>query len=204
MLSILMILRSSISQRHVAIRNHYATAISRLEQLSSGAYDFDSHILLMMQGFIEDSSTEGNVTGTSSSSDVNQGKIFSELVSILRQYFDQYEHFMNQLSPYVDQAHKFRLSDMYNIDPTAKAGLIDDDEPMTVESLEKVLQKFHCKRRDCMIQLLALDIMTEENDSIRYDYEKTWAVVNVWLKDLLQVTQSNINKVAQIPHSKPG
>jgi hypothetical protein len=188
----------------VAIRNHYATAISRLEQLSSGAYEFDSQILSMVQGFIEDSSNDGNVTGTSNSSDDDQGKGFSELVAILRQYFDQYQHFMNQLSPYVDQAHKYRLSDMYNIDPTAQAGLTDDDEPMTVENLEKVLQQFHCKRRDCMIQLLALDIMTEENDSIRYDYEKTWAVVNVWLKDMLQVTQSNINKVTQIPHSKPG
>ncbi|KAI9277728.1 hypothetical protein BC943DRAFT_364132 [Umbelopsis sp. AD052] len=189
--------------RHVAIRNHYATAISRLEQLSSSAYKFDSQILSMVQGFTEEKSDDGNMTEINSSSDAEQSKSISALITILRQYYDQYQKFMNQLSPYVDQTHKYRLSDMYNIDPSAQAGLTEEDEPMTVENLEKLLQQFHCKRRDCMVQLLALDIMTEEHDSIRNDYEKTWAVVNVWLKDMLQITQSNINKVAKIPYSKP-
>jgi hypothetical protein len=193
-----------IMQRHVAIRNHYATAISRLEQISSSAYEFDSQILSMIQGVMEDKAKDDDVSESGSSTDADHTKFISALIAVLRQYFEQYQDFMDKLSPYVDQAHKSRLFDMYNIDHIAQAGLNEEDNQSTVEYLERILQQFHCKRRECMVQLLALNVMTEKNDSFRSDYEKTWAVANTWLKDMLCVAQSNIKKVSEIPYSKPG
>jgi hypothetical protein len=47
----------------------------------------------------------------------------------------------------------------------------------------------HLKRRECMVHFLALSVMTEDHDSIRYDYKDTWKIINGVLKKLVEETE---------------
>ncbi|GAB5592061.1 hypothetical protein Unana1_06961 [Umbelopsis nana] len=187
--------------KHVAIRKHYATAIARLEQLSSSADEFDSELSSRLRAYIDmESQEEGSLELDRLDND--HEKSVAVLTAILRQQFDQYQEFIEKLLPYVDQTHKSRLFDMYNIDPNLQSGFAEDEIHPSANYVEKLAQQLHWKRRECMAQLLALDIMTEEIDSNRIDYEKIWSFVNTWLQDLLIVARSNTKKVKDISYNK--
>lgn len=187
----------------MAIRKHYATAIARLEQLSSSADEFDSELSSRLRAYIDmESQEEGSLELDRLDND--HEKSVAVLTAILRQQFDQYQEFIEKLLPYVDQTHKSRLFDMYNIDPNLQSGFAEDEIHPSANYVEKLAQQLHWKRRECMTQLLALDIMTEEIDSNRIDYEKIWSFVNTWLQDLLIVARSNTKKVKDISYTKSG
>ena len=187
----------------MAIRKHYATAIARLEQLSSSAYEFDSHLSSRIHGNAEYESQIDNSSEYNRLTD-DHAKSVTALKTLLQRYVEQYQQFIDNISPYVDQAHKSRLFDMYNIDAILQAGFAEEDDLDSAEYVGKLAQQLHWKRRECMTQLLALNIMTEDIDSNRSDYEKTWSVVNTWLEDMLLVARANTKKVAQISYCKPG
>lgn len=192
-----------VTQKHVAIRKHYATAIARLEQLSSSAYEFDSQLSSRIHGNAEYESQNDNSSENDRLAD-EHAKSVTALKTLLQRYVEQYQQFIDNISPYVDQAHKSRLFDMYNIDPILQAGFSEEDDLHSAEYVGKLAQQLHWKRRECMTQLLALNIMTEDIDSNGSDYEKTWSVVNTWLEDMLLVARANTKKVAQISYCEPG
>lgn len=75
---------------------------------------------------------------------------------------------LRRLESFSHQGNLSRFRDMYNIIPVAHQQNGSTEEQMHV---------IHWKRRECLVHLLALDVMTLEHDSDRLDYESHWEVV---------------------------
>ncbi|KAI7885363.1 hypothetical protein K492DRAFT_171877 [Lichtheimia hyalospora FSU 10163] len=83
----------------------------------------------------------------------------------------QWAHWLSalrRLESFSHQGNLSRFRDMYNIIPVAHQQNGSTEEQMHV---------IHWKRRECLVHLLALDVMTLEHDSDRLDYESHWEVV---------------------------
>lgn len=83
----------------------------------------------------------------------------------------QWAHWVSALRRLESFSHQDNLSrfrDMYNIISVAHQQNGSTEEQMHV---------IHWKRRECLVHLLALDVMTLEHDSDRLDYESHWEVV---------------------------
>ncbi|KAG0182272.1 hypothetical protein DFQ28_007233 [Apophysomyces sp. BC1034] len=87
---------------------------------------------------------------------------------------------------------------MYNVSSIASLSAVDGidaDEVVSLEYLKRLAQLMHSKRRECMMQFLALNVMTEEHDSVRRDYEDGWRAVNGVLDKLVKETSGFLKEV---------
>lgn len=121
---------------------------------------------------------------------------------MLRRAFIIYEEAIIDLIDHVNKSNLSRLYDMYNIRSIASLSALDrmDDDNseeggICLDRLRALAQLMHAKRRECMMQLLALDIVTDEHDSLRLDYERGWRGVNAVLAKVTEDTKQFVNDI---------
>ena len=125
----------------------------------------------------------------------------NRLAAMLRRAFIVYEEAIIDLVDHVNKNNLSRLYDMYNVRSVASLssiGVVEEDnsnDGVSVERLRTLAQLMHAKRRECMMQLLALDIMSEGHDSIRRDYENGWRGVNTILTKLVNETKGFVTDI---------
>lgn len=128
----------------------------------------------------------------------------NRLAAVLRRAFIVYEEAIIDLIEHVNKSNLSRLYDMYNVRSIASLSAVDrmDENESeataagtSLERLRALAQLMHAKRRECMMQLLALDIMSEGHDSVRRDYEKRWKAVNSVLATLAEETRKFVGDV---------
>lgn len=120
----------------------------------------------------------------------------NKLAATLRRAFIVFEEGIIDLIDQVNKQNLSRLYDMYNVKPIASLSAVDRMENAgdgnvgcSLDCLRTLAQLMHAKRRECMMQLLALNIVTEEHDSIRRDYQHGWKSVNAVLFKLTEETK---------------
>lgn len=116
----------------------------------------------------------------------------NKLASTLRRAFIIYEEGIIDLMDVIHKKNLNTLYDMYNVHSIASLSSMDDsssEEGYSLEQLKKLNQIMHLKRRECMVHFLALGVMTEDHDSVRYDYRDTWKTINGVLIKLVQETE---------------
>lgn len=127
----------------------------------------------------------------------------NRLGAVLRRAFIVYEEAIIDLVDHVNKNNLSRLYDMYNIRSVASLSAVDrmdDDEEeggICLDRLRALAQLMHAKRRECMMQLLALDIVTDEHDSLRLDYERGWRGVNTVLAKVTEDTKQFVNEITK-------
>lgn len=83
------------------------------------------------------------------------------------------------------------LYEMYNVHSIASLSAMGEEngDAYSLDQLKKLAQIMHLKRRECMVHFLALGVMTDEHDSIRFDYQHGWRTVNDILDKLVNETE---------------
>ncbi|CAO3576427.1 unnamed protein product [Absidia cylindrospora] len=139
---------------------------------------------------------------TTSKSTKRCTRLRSQLSRLLRRAFIVYEEAIIDLSDWVNKPTLARLFDMYNIQSVASlsaasaaaasaasAGNSDNDmnddkdddggdDCISLDYLKSLAHLMHLKRRECMLQFLALSVMTGDRDYIRKGYETGWKNIN--------------------------
>ncbi|KAI9488274.1 Mysoin-binding motif of peroxisomes-domain-containing protein [Zychaea mexicana] len=233
-LSLTMLLTGGVSmffvyrhKRRSGIRQLYQTALNRLQTLMEQSETLDSKVhrtLITIQEIELVSRGYRLSTPLSPISRIEQSSksrrctaLRNHLAAMLRRAFIVYEEAIIDLIDHVNKNNLSHLYDMYNVRSVASLSSIDrieeDENGVSVERLRALAQLMHAKRRECMMQLLALDIMSEGHDSVRRDYEAGWRGVNtvltmlvdetkVFVKDIMDALQTELYKpVVESPAS---
>lgn len=125
------------------------------------------------------------------------------LRSDLELCIEQFNTFVSELAPFTDQEHKTKLCDMYNIEPTTHNNSGMESMGDSLQDLEQLAQKMHLIRRECVTQLLALDIMADGKRSMRTGYVETWASVTDILQEMLIAATANVKEISKISSPEP-
>lgn len=116
----------------------------------------------------------------------------NRLASVLRRAFIIYEEGIIDLMDVIHKKNLHTLYEMYNVHSIASLSAMDDaqgQQGYTLEQLKKLAQIMHLKRRECMVHFLALGVMTEDHDSVRYDYKNAWESINQVLHKIVSETE---------------
>lgn len=118
----------------------------------------------------------------------------NRLASVLRRAFIIYEEGIIDLMDVIHKKNLHTLYEMYNVHSIASLSSMDDTQGQegggyTLEQLKKLAQIMHLKRRECMVHFLALGVMTEDHDSVRYDYKDAWECINKVLHKIVSETE---------------
>ncbi|KAI9313140.1 hypothetical protein BX666DRAFT_1979976 [Dichotomocladium elegans] len=185
-------------QRRVKIRQIYATALDLLNSLIRTSEKNDlamtrlldqiAHLDAIHQGATLAPAT-AVANSTSSSSPRCVQEIRRVMTDVMASQWSQWSFALHTLQLYSHQANIQRFCDMYGILTT---------QPWDQQlSLEEQLHIIHLKRRECLVHLLALDVMTLEHDSERRDYESHWQVVLKIIKDLIDNYEKHISTLKE-------
>ncbi|KAI7860746.1 hypothetical protein BDC45DRAFT_492723 [Circinella umbellata] len=110
---------------------------------------------------------------------------------ILHSQFRKFADVLSNLEPLSHGGNLSRFRDMYNINNNNTTHLMIFDDRIlkaamdNTDELEHLIHTIHWKRRECVIHLLALDVMTLGHDSERVDYEQNWESVIEVMSELL-------------------
>jgi hypothetical protein len=115
----------------------------------------------------------------------------NRLSSILRRAFIIYEEGIIDLMDVINKKNLNTLYEMYNVHSIASLSAMGEEnsDAYNLDQLKKLAQIMHLKRRECMVHFLALGVMTDEHDSIRFDYQLGWKSVNDVLDKLVNETE---------------
>ncbi|KAI9273034.1 Mysoin-binding motif of peroxisomes-domain-containing protein [Phascolomyces articulosus] len=199
-------------KRRSGIRQLYHTALTRLQTMMEQSEILDSKVhrtLITIQEIELVSRGYRLSTPLSPISRIEQTSksrrctvLRYRLASMLRRAFIVYEEAIIDLVDHVNKNNLSRLYEMYNVRSVASLSSIDhmeqedsNDAAVSVERLRMLAQLMHAKRRECMMQLLALDIMSERHDSMRRDYENGWKAVNSVLTKLVDETKGFVGDI---------
>lgn len=104
----------------------------------------------------------------------------------------------------MDVIHKKNLNtlyEMYNVHSIASLSAMGDEdtsqEGYSLEQLKKLAQIMHLKRRECMVHFLALGVMTEDHDSVHYNYRDGWRTINDVLAKLVTETEKFTTEIVE-------
>ncbi|CAO3634875.1 unnamed protein product [Cunninghamella echinulata] len=141
-----------------------------------------------------------------------------QLAKLLRRAFIIYEEAIIDMTDSINKQSLSRLFDMYNIHSIASLSALGDynqqqqdynntndgsssssssnsgnngnnGSGITLDYLKTLAHLMHLKRRECMLQFLALSIMTSGHDSMRKGYESGWMNINSVLAKLVHETR---------------
>ncbi|KAF7732903.1 hypothetical protein EC973_000179 [Apophysomyces ossiformis] len=215
LLPITLLLASSTSiffvYRHVRrawIRQLYQTALSRLQKLTEECEAFDTkihralitiqEIELVSRGYRLSTPLSPISRIEQSSKSKRCGFLRNKLAHVLRRAFIVYEEGIIDLVDHVNSRNVSRLHEMYNVHSIASLSALEDldgDDAVSLDYLKRLAQLMHSKRRECMLGFLALNVMTEEHDSVRRDYEDCWRAINGVLDKLVTETSGFLKEV---------
>ncbi|CAO3576811.1 unnamed protein product [Absidia cylindrospora] len=131
-----------------------------------------------------------------------------QLAGLLRHAFIIYEEAIIDMTDRVNKPTLSRLFDMYNIHSVASLSAAsiptehnntstDNENDITLDYLKTLAHLMHLKRRECMLQFLALSVMTGGHDSIRNGYEAGWRNINTVLVTLGKETKDFVNQIVE-------
>ncbi|KAI8378547.1 Mysoin-binding motif of peroxisomes-domain-containing protein [Blakeslea trispora] len=197
-------------RRRACIRQQYQTALSKLQIFTEHSDTFDTKIhrvLITIQEIELVSRGFRLSTPLPPISRIDQNgkqrkciQLRNALASILRRAFIVYEEGIVDLMDSVNKRNLTTLYDMYNVHSIASLSAVDysaDGEEPSLEQLKKLAQVMHLKRRECMVQLLALDAITREHDAVRYDYRSAWKNINEVLGKLVDETSQFVKELGE-------
>ncbi|KAI9257207.1 hypothetical protein BDA99DRAFT_515801 [Phascolomyces articulosus] len=201
--------------RRTKIRSIHTTALVRLRQLVAQCEQGDTALLrlvdqirqleLISQGstlappnhyrtrtITSSSFLSSTPTSSSSSSSRRAADMRRSTSHILHSQFRKFADALSNLEPLSHSGNLSRFRDMYNINNNASFSplLVFDDRILkaamdNTDELEHLMHTIHWKRRECVIHLLALDVMTLGHDSERVDYEQNWESVIEVISELV-------------------
>ncbi|KAI8082837.1 Mysoin-binding motif of peroxisomes-domain-containing protein [Halteromyces radiatus] len=137
-------------------------------------------------------------------------RLRSHLAGLLRRAFIVYEEAIIDMTDTVNKQTLSRLFDMHNIHSVASLSAAadgsfsnigssnnsaDSDSNITLDYLKTLAHLMHSKRRECMLQFLALSVMTSDHDSIRKGYESGWRNINTILATLGKETKGFVKDI---------
>ncbi|KAK4520478.1 Malate dehydrogenase, cytoplasmic [Mucor velutinosus] len=188
-------------KRRSSIRQLYQIALSRLQSFNdrSEAFDTKVHRVLITIQEIELVSRGYRLsTPLSPISRIEQKsknrkcvQLRNRLSAILRRAFIIYEEGIIDLMDVINRKNLSTLYEMYNVHSIASLSAMGEEngDVYSLDQLKKLAQIMHLKRRECMVHFLALGVMTDEHDSIRFDYQHGWRTVNDILDKLVNETE---------------
>lgn len=194
-------------KRRTAIRQLYQIALSKVQAFidHSDTLDTKVHRVLITIQEIELVSRGYRLsTPLSPISRIEQNskqrkciQLRNRLSTVLRRAFITYEEGIIDLMDVVNKSNLATLYDMYNVHSIASLSAMNEegDEVYSLDQLKKLAQLMHLKRRECMVHFLALDVMTENHDSVRYDYQAGWKAVIDVLKKIVDETENFAKEV---------
>lgn len=86
----------------------------------------------------------------------------------------KYSTFTDCMDALSHQDNLIRFRTLYNVERVPTYAADFESVKVSIEKLENMATIVHWKRRECVIHLLALDVMTADHDSTRSDYEQQW------------------------------
>ncbi|KAI8364519.1 Mysoin-binding motif of peroxisomes-domain-containing protein [Choanephora cucurbitarum] len=198
-------------KRRACIRQLYQTALSRLQIFTDHSDTFDTkihrvlitiqEIELVSRGFRLSSPLPPISRIDQNGKQRKCTQLRNALASILRRAFIVYEEGIIDLMDAVNKKNLATLYDMYNVHSIASLSAVDfstDSEEPSLDQLKKLAQVMHSKRRECMVQLLALDAITKEHESMQYDYRSAWKSINDVLRKLVDETDCFAKELGEI------
>ncbi|KAI8336097.1 Mysoin-binding motif of peroxisomes-domain-containing protein [Chlamydoabsidia padenii] len=193
--------------RRSSIRNTYQYALTQLQDILQQSQLFDSKVhraLLTIQEIELVSRGYRLSTPLSPISRIEQAskskrcaRLRSQLCGLLRHAFIVYEETTVDMTDWVNKQTLSRLFDMYNINSVASLSAADDEDGLTLDYLKTLAHLMHLKRRECILQFLALTIVTGDHDSIRKGYEAGWRNINTVLGKLGNETKDFVKTVKE-------
>ncbi|KAI9486648.1 MAG: hypothetical protein EXX96DRAFT_549898 [Benjaminiella poitrasii] len=167
--------------RHMQIRKIHASALESMHEIISMSRESDA-ILHQLINTIQ--------------SDTDKKK----LNTCLSLHFDHYTKFVQQLQPLIDRHNLSRLREMYNIKeglPSSLLSELNDDAKYQPNMLRNGDNNFELissvvvwKRREYLLYLLALDVMTTNSNKAQNCYGKNW-------KQAIQINRDLVKEYRQ-------
>ncbi|KAI8083848.1 Mysoin-binding motif of peroxisomes-domain-containing protein [Thamnidium elegans] len=189
-------------KRRSFIRQLYQIALTRMGAFTSHCDTFDTKVhrcLITIQEIELVSRGYRLSTPLSPISRIEQNsksrkcvQLRNRLASVLRRAFIIYEEGIIDLMDVIHKKNLNTLYEMYNVHSIASLSAMGDDisdEGYSLEQLKKLAQIMHSKRRECMVHFLALGVMTEDHDSVHYNYSEGWRTINQVLGKLVDETE---------------
>ncbi|KAL7312244.1 hypothetical protein PS15m_008031 [Mucor circinelloides] len=188
-------------KRRSSIRQLYQIALSRLQSFNDHSETFDTkvhRVLITIQEIELVSRGYRLSTPLSPISRIEQKsknrkciQLRNRLSAILRRAFIIYEEGIIDLMDVINRKNLHTLYEMYNVHSIASLSAMGEEngDAYSLDQLKKLAQIMHLKRRECMVHFLALGVMTDEHDSIRFDYQHGWRTVNDILDKLVNETE---------------
>ncbi|KAI9361847.1 Mysoin-binding motif of peroxisomes-domain-containing protein [Pilaira anomala] len=190
-------------KRRSIIRKLYQIALSRMGSFTNHCDTFDTKVhrcLITIQEIELVSRGYRLSTPLSPISRIEQNsksrkcvQLRNRLASVLRRAFILYEEGIIDLMDVIHKKNLNTLYEMYNVHSIASLSAMGDeisgDEGYSLDQLKKLAQIMHSKRRECMVHFLALGVMTEDHDSVHYNYSDGWRLINDVLGKLVEETE---------------
>ncbi|KAI7898788.1 uncharacterized protein BX663DRAFT_555512 [Cokeromyces recurvatus] len=178
--------------RHVQIRKIHTSALDSMNEIISLSQESDT----LLQGLISQSR-----------------EIKQQLATCLSCHFKQHVEFVHRLEPLINHENLSRLCEMYNVKEEIPSSLLselsDDSKNKRIfkdneEEFDLLYSVICWKRREYLLYLLALDVMTTDNHKTHIDYEQNWKRAIQSNLDLVQVYQEfNKKLLATLPKNIP-
>ncbi|KAG0177299.1 hypothetical protein DFQ29_004991 [Apophysomyces sp. BC1021] len=204
--------------RHTNIRRIHATALDNLRQLVSLCQTNDTAVARLIDKLrqfelISQGCTLAPPESSYSCRSREQPMLSRKTLdirrtvrSILHVQFRQFISFIGKIQPLIHQNNLSRLCDMYSVE-TFPSQSLDVDKIIkpsqcTTTQLDQLTNATRLKRRECLMQMLALDIMTTGHDSERADYERNWEGVIKIMSDLIAQYRECTQQICDILSSE--
>ncbi|KAI8642083.1 hypothetical protein BD408DRAFT_417050 [Parasitella parasitica] len=146
--------------KRVQIRKIHASALDSMHEIISLSQKSDSMLSSLLRSSIL-------------SDDQHQQKHQQKLGSLLSSHFETFVETVQQLQPLIDAHSLSHLRDMYNVNQDIPSMLLEfDSNQYKLEDIDLICSVIGWKRREYLLYLLALDVMSNNRSS---RYGKTWS-----------------------------
>ncbi|KAI9312659.1 Mysoin-binding motif of peroxisomes-domain-containing protein [Dichotomocladium elegans] len=171
-------------KRRSDIRQLYQTALINLRALMEQCEALDTKISRSILMIEEVESLRPGRTCT---------LLRSCVQTVLRRIFNRFEETIIDMADHVNKSNLSHLFDMYNIRYLESLSSMDHfDETKVQDRLRSLWQLVHVKRRECMVQFLALNIVSQARDSEQMGYVDSWATINRIIASLADEIRSYV------------
>ncbi|KAF7721439.1 hypothetical protein EC973_004684 [Apophysomyces ossiformis] len=207
------------NHRHTKIRHIHATALETLRKIVSLCQTNDAAIARVIDKLrelelVSQGSTLAPPESSSYASHSSKRHVLSRKVletqrtmrNVSRLQFQQFVTAIQRIQPHVHHHNFSRLCDMYNVETFTTQQLdvekIVKSTQYTITQLDQLTSAVRLKRRECLMRMLALDIMTTGHDSERMDYERNWEDVISIMSDLILHHRDCTQQISDILNSE--
>lgn len=144
------------------IRRIHASALDSMQKIVTLSQKSDSILLRLIDHF-----------HSSASKEQQQQQQQQTFGTLLFSHFETYTELVHQLQPLIDTSNLSTLRDMYNVKEDIPSLLLEfDSHQYDIEDIDLIYSVTCWKRREYLLYLLALDVMS--NNQKNTHYGKNW------------------------------